>query len=351
MSLDNVREDIDYIDTKILRLLNERMEKSILTVKYKPSVYDKKREEEVFNRIKKTSGKLLRPDFSVELFKTIMQECKKLQGEKKSIIAYQGVNGAYSEVAAKKWNKDLIPVANKSFADVFHGVENGLYEYGIVPVENSLGGIVGQVNELFISTDTHIVGAVDLPIHHCLLALKGTSYREIKEVYSHPQALFQCKEFINRNKMTSVSYYDTAGSARMLVDNKIKTSAVIASKLTADLNNLNIIKENIEDMDTNRTRFFIISKSKNDKKGSKSTATFTTAHKAGTLFKVLEVFAQGDINLTRIESIPENPGEFVFFIDFIGSDKDKNIKDAIAKVYKISENFKLLGCYDEIVVE
>ena len=151
--------------------------------------------------------------------------------------------------------------------------------------------------------------------------------------------------------MTSVSYYDTAGSARMLVDNKIKTSAVIASKLTADLNNLNIIKENIEDVDTNRTRFFVISKTKNDKKGSKSTATFTTAHKAGTLFNVLEVFAKENINLTRIESIPEKPGEFVFFIDFIGSNKDKNVKDAIDKVRNTSDNFKLLGCYDEKIIE
>lgn len=351
MNLSKIREEIDYIDSKILRLLNERMEKSILTRKFKSDVYDKSREDEVLNRIKNTSGKLLRPDFCLSLYDDIMMECKTLQQSDKQIIAYQGVNGAYSEVAAKSWNKDLIPVANKSFADVFNGVEKGIYDFGIVPVENSLGGIVGQVNELFIKTDVHIVGAVDLPIHHCLLSLQDTNYREIKEVYSHPQALFQCKEFIKRNKMISVPYFDTAGSARMLVENKLKNAAVVASHLTADLYNLKIIKENVEDTDTNRTRFFVISKKENNVDGSKSTANFRTHHKAGTLFKVLELFAKDNINLTRIESIPEKPGEFVFFIDFLGSIKDQNVKNVINKVGDITLDFTLLGCYDEKVID
>lgn len=347
MSLKEVRRKIDVIDSSILKLLSDRMELVLMAKKFKPQIEDKEREKELLDRIKKNSTGLINAKLLEKIYAEIIKEGKALQQEEYELIAFQGEHGAFCEVASKEWNSDLITVPCNEFADVFEGVESGLYDYGIVPVENTLGGSVEQVNRLLINTELNVVGAIEIPIHLCLLALPGTDHREIRSVYSHPQALAQARNFLSRNKLEPVQYYDTAGAAKMLAAQRPKVSAAIASKLSANLYHLEIIKEGIEDLERNMTRFLVLSKEGNGKKGNKCSVRFSTEHKAGTLFGVLEVFAKENINLTRIESIPSEPGDYAFFLDFIGSSEEDKVVKALDKVKKITVSFKIMGFYKE----
>jgi prephenate dehydratase len=323
------------------------MEQGLMAKKFKPRTEDTEREKEILNRIRTNLTGLINAEFIENIYMEIIKESKTLQEKDYKLIGFQGEHGAFGEVASKEWDSELIPVSCSKFADVFEGVDSGPYDYGIVPVENTLGGVVGEVNELLINTKLHVVGAIELPIHLCLLTLPETDHREIRTAYSHPQALAQCRHFLARNKLEPAQCHDTAGAARMLAEKELKSSAVIASKLSAELYGLEIIKEDIEDLERNMTRFLVLSKEENREGGNKCSIIFSTEHKAGTLFSVLEVFARKNINLTRIESIPNEPGNYAFFLDFIGSNKDDKVLRALEKVKEITSNFKLMGCYKE----
>ena len=347
MSLKKIRNDIDLIDSKILKLLQDRMELALMAKKFKSQIEDREREQELLGRIRKKLTGLINPTFIEKIYTEILKESKNLQQGDYELIAFQGEHGAYGEVASRGWRSELIPVPCAEFVEVFEGVESGLYDYGIVPVENTLGGSVEQVNRLLINTALNVVGAVDLAVRLCLMALPGTDYREIRTVYSHPQALAQSREFLSRNKLSPVQYYDTAGAAKMLAENRPKGSAAIASKLSAELYNLEIVKEGIEDLDRNMTRFLVLSREENRGEGNKCSVIFSTEHKAGTLFRVLEVFARENINLTRIESVPNEPGDYAFFLDFIGSSKEDKVIRALDTVKEVATNFKMMGSYKE----
>lgn len=348
MTLDEIRKKLDRIDFQLLKLLNTRMELGLKTKKLKASVEDRERESEVLEKIRSKSGILISPKFCEKLFKEIIAESKILQNKDFKLIGYQGEPGAYGQVAAKEWQKELVPIPCSEFTQVFERTTSGLYDFGIVPVENTLGGTVSQVNQLILNTKLFVVGAIELPIHHCLLAQAGTDYRELRAVYSHYQALEQCHHFVVRNNLEPIPYYDTAGAARMLSENAPKASAAIASKLCAEIYNLDIIKENIEDFNKNITRFLVFSKKENKEDGKKCSIVFSTEHKAGILFKVLELFAKENINLTRIESLPNQQGSFAFFLDFIGSKNDNKIIKTLENVAGLTANFRLMGCYNEI---
>jgi len=347
MSLKDIRKEIDLLDSKILKLLSDRMGLALMAKKHKSQIEDKKREKELLHRITKKSTGLIHPEFIEKVYSDIIEESKKLQEQDCKLTAFQGEHGAYSEVAAREWDSSFIPVPCREFVQVFEGVESGVYDYGIIPVENTLGGIVVQVNELTINTDLNVVGAVELPIHLCLLTLPGTDHREIRTVYSHSQALAQCRHFLARNRLEPVQYYDTAGAAKMLAENAPKASAAIGSKLSAELYGLEIMKENVEDLDKNMTRFLVFSREENNGEGDKCSVVFSTEHKAGTLFRVLQVFAEEGINLTRIESIPRGPGDYAFFVDFMGSSRDEKVARALEQVKEITTSFRLMGCYKE----
>ncbi|MDY7038026.1 MAG: bifunctional chorismate mutase/prephenate dehydratase [Thermodesulfobacteriota bacterium] len=317
------------------------------SLKFKAQIEDSEREKELLARIGKNSTGLINNEFIEKIYVEILKESKNIQRKDYTLIAFQGEHGAYGEVASREWNSELVPVPCSEFAEVFEGVQSGLYSYGIIPVENTLGGAVGQVNQLLINTDLNVVGAVELPIHLCLLALPGTDYREIRVVYSHPQALAQCRHFLARNKLEPIQYYDTAGAAKMLSESSPKASAAIASRLSAELYNLEIIKEDIEDLYRNITRFLVLSKEESKEEGDKCSVIFSTEHKAGTLFNVLEVFARENLNLTRIESVPDEPGNYAFFVDFLGSNRNDNVLKALEEIQKITRKFRLMGCYKE----
>lgn len=349
MKLRLLRENIDRIDMQILKLLNDRLEQAVMTRKFKEKVEDGEREKNVLEKIQNSSSGLLDPAFTDKLYRLIIEESKKAQNTIHTVIGFQGEHGAYSEEAAKKWKKDGVTVPCMEFEDVFEGVEEGLFDYGIVPVENNLGGIVGSVNNLLLKKDLKVVDALEIPVSHCLMIMPGTDHREIRSAFSHNQALSQCRDFLSRNKLDPVPYYDTAGAAKMIARKQMKGAAAIASRLAASLYGLEIIKEDIQDRDDNRTRFFIVSRQDTRKeKGNKCSIVFSTEHKAGTLFGVLDLFAKGGINLTRIESVPsEKPGEFAFFLDFVIDEESPAVSELFGKIKKITTGFKVLGFYSE----
>ncbi len=349
MELEELRMKIDRIDYEILKLLGNRMELSLRETKLNSEVTDLAREGAVLERIRKQTHGLLRPEFSDKIYREIMGESKSLQAKSLRLAGFQGEHGAYSDMAVRKYDSGLVPMPCVEFSEVFEGVRKGQLDLGIVPVENSLEGVVTQVNDLLVETELNVIGEVNVPIHHCLLAPPGVDYSDIKVVYSHPQALAQCRGFLLRNKLEPRPYYDTAGSAMMIANDKPKASAAIASRLCAELYGLNIVKENIEDHESNSTRFVVLSREKAVTKGDKCSIVFQTAHKAGALFSVLKCFSDAGVNLTKIESRPirSDPGKYAFLVDFKGSDEDSRIAEMLDNVKKETAMLKLLGCYKE----
>ena len=347
MTLKDIRDDIDRIDAKLLSLIDERMEKALLARAFKTAVADPEREKAVIERITRSSRCLAGPEFTGGLWKTIIAEASAIQARKPKTVGFQGEHGANSEVAARAWDPDAAAMPCREFSDVFDAVRDGLFDFGIVPVENTLGGIVGPVNSILINTDLKIVAAIDAPISHCLLAVPGADHREIRSAYSHSQALAQCRNFLARNKLEARPYYDTAGAARMISQERRRDTAAIANRFAAEIYDLEIIKDGIQDSDNNRTRFFIIAKEAVARSGNKCSAVFSTEDKAGALFKTLEIFARDDVNLTRIESVPSKPGDYAIFLDFDGSEKDPRVANAITEASAAARNFRVLGCYNE----
>ncbi len=366
MTLDGLRGDIDSIDARIMALLDERLEKGLLTRRYKSGSLDTGREAAVLERVSRRAQCLATPEFTRGLYRLIMDESKALQNRGRKLIGFQGTHGAYSDAAARIWNPDAASLPFKEFSQVFDAVLEGDIDYGVVPVENTLGGIVGQVNSILVTTELRIVAAIDMPIRHCLMAAPGTDHREIRYAYSHGQALAQCRRFLERNRLEAVDWYDTAGAARMIAETQTKGAAAVASRFAAELYGLDIIKEDIQDSAVNRTRFLVLAKADStshqtdgpsDSGGSivdeakltttKCSLVFFTDNKAGALFGVLEVFAKAGINLTRIESVPDEPGDYAIFIDFDGSGNDPRVRGAITALGSLVRGLRMLGCYEE----
>ncbi|MGD9303336.1 MAG: prephenate dehydratase, partial [Desulfobacterales bacterium] len=315
--------------------------------KFKQTVSDPAAEAQMLTRFERLNLDLMERSFTKQLLKTIIEESKRLQQEDRQLVAFQGEHGAYGEVAARKLLPGGAYIPCLEFIDVFRGVEEGYLDLGVVPVENSLEGAVTQVNDLLTTTSLKVIGEVKVAVNHCLLATDVTDYREIRQVYSHPQALAQCREFLMRNKLEPRPYYDTAGAAKMLARENPKAAAAIASALSAELYNLEIIKEGIEDGPSNSTRFLLLSREPYADKGEKTSIIFATAHEAGRLFAVLQLFAEAGINLTRIASMPlrSDPDNYSFFLDFEGSDKDENVIRLLNQMQDLTISMKNLGSY------
>lgn len=347
MNLDRIRKRIDLIDFELMQLLNNRMELAVRAKRLKGYITDANREQEILDKVKRLSRNLLTPAFSERLYEQIIAQSKAIQEQDFHLVGFQGEHGAYSEVACLAYDPSLIPIPCREFHEVFHDVATGRLDVGIVPVENSLEGAVTQVNDLLIETDLKIVGEISIPVHHSLLSLPETEYRDLKVVYSHPQALAQCRGFVERHGFEPRPFYDTAGAARMLAKERHEAAGVIANRLCADLYNLDIIQENIEDHSSNTTRFVALSKDGSVENGDKCSVLFSLKHEAGALFSVLKIFSDRGINLTRIESRPARTelGNYVFFSDFEGSDTDERVIDAMKSLEEKALNFKSLGCY------
>ncbi len=347
MKLDDIRTKIDKIDRELLVLLQERMGLALRTRKYKGSVADPDREARMMDRIERLNLDLVERSFTRQLLKTIIEESKRLQQEERALVAFQGEHGAYGEVASRRLVPGGAYIPCLEFVDVIRGVEEGLLDLGVVPVENSLEGAVTQVNDLLTTTTLHVIGEAKVPVKHCLLATDGTDYREIRQVYSHPQALAQCRGFLMRNNLEARPYYDTAGAAKMLARENPRAAAAIASSLCAELYDLEIIKEGIEDGPSNFTRFLVLSREPCEGRGDKTSIIFATPHEAGRLFSVLRLFAEAGINLTRIASMPlrSDPDNYCFFLDFEGAEGDEKVDAVLQAMADMTISFKRLGSY------
>lgn len=262
-------------------------------------------------------------------------------------VSFQGERGAYSEAAARSFfSKDIETVPCSTFADALQCTVNDKTNYTILPVENSLEGSVGESNDLLYSSSINAVGEIYYKIEHCLI---GTgSLNETKTVYSHPQALGQCRAFIQKHNMKTVPTYDTAGSVKIIKEMNDKEIGCIASKSASQIYNMPIIAQDIADNSNNFTRFLILSKDSTKESGKdKTSIMFSIKHEPGTLYKIIENFQKHGVNLTKIESRPKKTTawEYNFFVDFEGHSGNPQIKDMLEKIKEKTTFFKILGSY------
>ncbi len=351
MDLRKMRENIDRVDAEIMWLLSKRMESAIRTKRFKSEIADTGREEDILARARQRARGIFSTSFGDVLFQAILEESRRLQALDVPLAAFQGEHGSYGEVAMLAYNRDMIGIPCREFSEVFEGVHSGAVDYGIVPIENSLEGSENEVLELLIHSELKIVGAISLPIRHCLLTLKDTDYRDIKDVYSNPGVLSQCRGFIERHRFEPRPFYDSAGAALMLLRDKPRAAAVIGSALCSTLYDLEMLKDGIEDSN-NVTRYLVLGRDctlENPIEGGTCSILFTLAHKAGALFEVLKVFYEAGINLTKIESRPVRgkDSQVAFLLDFGGHGADPRVRTALEEVRKHVTSLKELGNYVE----
>lgn len=347
MKPEEIYKKINKIDRELLVMLQERMGLALRSNKFKETPNASQHENDILVYADHLNLDLIESTFARQLLKTIIKETKRLQDENRLLAAFQGEHGAYGEVAARRLVPKGAYIPCMEFMDVFQGVEDGHFDLGVVPVENSLEGAVTQVNDLLTTTKLKVIGEVKVAINHCLMAADATDYREIRQVFSHPQALAQCRNFLMRNRLEAHPYYDTAGAAKMLAREHPKAAAAIASSLCAELYNLEIIKEGIEDSPSNSTRFLLLARESHSKNGDKTSIIFAVSHEAGSLYAVLKLFADAKINLTRIASMPlrSDPGNYSFFLDFEGSNKNQKVATVLKKMEPFTKWMKYLGSY------
>ena len=265
-------------------------------------------------------------------------------------VAFQGVHGAYSEIATELYFKGgASPIECPEFADVFRAVTSSRTLFGIIPIENALTGSIHENYDLLLRSKVWIAGEVKLKIGHSLLAHPKAKLKDLRSVYSHPQGLLQCAKFLKRfPKMKATPYFDTAGSAKFIADQNMKESAAIASEAAAKAYGLKVLKRGIADNKINYTRFLILSKTKASSVGrSKTSIGFELKSVPGALHLSLGVFASRSIQLYKIESrpIPGRPWEYLFYLDFEGDFASSVVKAAIEELRLSTRKVKILGSY------
>jgi len=264
-------------------------------------------------------------------------------------VAFQGEHGAYSEEAILlHFGESAEPIPCPDLKDVFDAVEQREADIGLVPVENTLEGSIVQTYTLLLESVLTVQAEVILRVVHCLIANPGVSMSDIRSVYSHPQALGQCRSFLEKHSFKALPTYDTAGSVKMLKDNKLRDTAAIAGKRAAEVYQMSVLAKGIETHPENYTRFLILGHDDQTPTGRDRTSiVFSIDHKPGSLFQALRSFAQRGINLTKIESRPiiGRPWEYHFYLDFEGHREEQRMKLALEELKNSSRFMKILGSY------
>ena len=263
-------------------------------------------------------------------------------------VAIQGELGSFSHEAAGRMLPRAAVVPCARSAEVFDRVESGAAQAAVIPIENSLAGSVAEHFDLLLARDVFIHGEMHLRIRHNLIAPPGVNLSAVRQVFSHPVALDQCRNFFRSHPaIQAVPFYDTAGSVRHIINEKLKDAAGIAAKRAASQYGGRVLLSGIEDDQQNYTRFLLITKSKKIGKGANKTSlVFALKNLPGVLFKALSVFALRDISLSKIESRPMRgrPWEYVFFADILRGD-DEAARHALRHLSEIAEFVKVLGIY------
>ncbi|MDJ0274818.1 MAG: prephenate dehydratase [Nitrososphaerota archaeon] len=270
-------------------------------------------------------------------------------------VAFQGELGSYSEEAAAKFfGQGFEPVPMRSLLSVFTAVEAGAADYGVVPIENSIEGGVGETYDLLLSSGLRVVGEVYVRVVHCLIGLEGAELSDIRRVYSHPQALAQCRAYITMMGFEPVSTYDTAGAVKLVKEMGDRSNAAIASERAATIYGMKVLAKGIEDYGRNYTRFLVMGREAlGTPRRPKTSVIFSVPHRAGALFRALEPFAVREINLTKIESRPTRarPWQYYFFVDFEGDSRDERVREALAELASRTLFLKVLGTYESGRIE
>lgn len=349
-TIQSLRQKIERVDDEILRLLNHRaqivQEVGKVKTEMKIDYYSPQREEEILQRLGAQSlGPFPRWAIS-SVFREIISACRALEAE--LTVAFFGPPATFSHKACiQHFGSSIRMLPENAIQNVFEAVERGKADYGVVPIENSTEGPVSQTLDMFIKSEVKIRAEIMTKISHDLLSLSG-SPRDIQKIYSHPQALAQCREWLR--KYYSHVQLEEAGStakAAQLASEDPKTAA-IASSLAAHLYGLKEVASQIEDNLNNYTRFLVLGQQGAERTGKdKTSILFSIPHTPGTLFRTLQIFYEKGINLTKIESRPTKgkPWEYIFFIDFEGHATDSHIAEALDKVKEHVFFSKLLGSY------
>lgn len=369
MNLKKIRNQIDKIDTKIVKAFEQRMTIVDKVATYKiennMEILDSSREKAVIDRaVYKTDNEYLKP-YIPYLYSTVMSISKQHQRNliqkhnatstinaspaiDNAKVGYLGIEGSFSYQALKEYFTDATTYAYASFEQVLDSVLSGTIDYAIVPVENTSTGNVDTSIDLLADRNVWILDEYIIKIEHCLLGIKGAKETDIKKVYSHHQGIGQCREYLFNNNIAYSIEPSTAHGAQLVQKENNLEHGAIASKLCAKIYNLNVLKENINTNHHNYTRFVVVSKKQKVlPNANKISIVATINHRAGALYDLVGLFAEHKINLLKIVSRPiaNNPWEYNFHLDFTGNIDDASIKQVLAAADKICVKVKLLGCY------
>ncbi len=370
--LTQYRNAIDEVDSHLVELLEQRMDLVRQVADYKQQhglpVLQSSREEAVLRRV---TGLLHKKEYAsaIEAFwKDLMRMSRKFQaarldrpvtssatcwtGERLpgQTIGFQGVAGSFSEEALFSYfGEDCPRRCYQQFEDVFHAIQTGEVEYGMLPIENSSTGAVSDVYDLLRHYGFYIVGEIGIPITQHLLGLPGSSLEQIREVYSHPQGIAQSSEFLRQLRdVKIIPFYNTAISAMEVRNQGDPTKAAIASRRAAAIYGLSILRESVQNNNENDTRFVVVrAKPEFAPDCDKISIVFSLDDRAGTLYHLLRCFAENQINMTKIESRPMEQGlwNYFLYIDFEGSLTERPVRDALNQLEQDADYFRLLGCY------
>ena len=380
MNLDDIRIKIDDIDKKLVALFEERMNVVSEVAAYKKSsgkpVLDQKRENEKLKAVSQMVSPQME-SFTRVLYNTLFDLsksyqrlnlrdetsilCKEIQNAventsklfpEKATVACQGVEGAYSEMAATKLFKQPEIQYFKTFDSVFSAIESGFCDYGVLPLENSTAGSVNKVYNLMQTRDFYIVKSIRLKIDHNLVTPKGVKLEDIKEVISHEQALAQCAGFLDKLDVKTTACENTAAAAAMLAESGRRDLAAICSNNCTKLYDLACLEKDIQDKGNNYTRFVCISKNLEIYPGADRTSIILTMpHEPGALYKALGRFYARGISLSKLESrpVPDRDFDFMFYLTLETSVYSDALFDLLDDMYGQYEDFKYLGSYSEVI--
>ncbi|MCI6496438.1 MAG: prephenate dehydratase [Anaeromassilibacillus sp.] len=370
--LADIRKEIDGIDKELIELFKKRMDCAKAVGEYKKAnnvpILNQKREDEILDEVQKKGGeyghyaRLLYANImelsralqhnivgSGEAMRRTITEAVKVLPEKNLKIACQGIKGANSHEAATEIFPLCQPVFYKKWSDVFAAVDKGEADFGVLPVENSTAGSVSDVYDLILKNRFYIVREKQLKINHCLCGIKQSSLEDIEQVWSHPQALSQCSEFIAENNMKAVPCSNTAVAAKEIFEEKRINCAAICSESAAEEYGLKILKRDFQNSQGNTTRFIVISKKLYiPENADKISLCFSLPHVTGSLYTVLCRFNSSGLNLTKIESrpMPDHKFEYLFYLDFTGNVYNDDVLNLLCALSEELPEFSFLGNYN-----
>ena len=380
MDLNELRNKIDTIDTELVRLFSERMEIAGMVADYKKAnnqpIYVPARERAILKDVAEKAGPEManytrvlysmmfelsrsyqrkRNTTTTELYKAItdsIENTPKLFPQS-PMVACQGVEGAYAQIACEKIFKSPFIMYFKNFDAVFNAIDKGLCQYGILPIENSTAGSVKKVYDLMIHHNFSIVRTFRLKVDHNLLANPGTKLEDIKEIYSHEQAINQCSEYLHNFPNAKIIPMENTAVAAELVSKSGRTDiAALSSRACEELYGLECLAASVQDEKNNRTRFICISKNLEIYPGADKTSIMMILnHKPGALYKVLARMYVLGINVIKLESrpIPDREFEFMFYFDLETSIYSEEFVQLMCELEDLCEDFKYLGSYCEVV--